>query len=115
MVSELQSEKTNKIGDRGELESIFLDCVEQVRQEIKKRKSLQQYSESGSLYADKIAAKSFGKMRKTSGGGFYQQTGLKTPGNRGSSSMGLRKSNQSAGQFLSADKQRVIELLMQND
>ena len=61
LVSELQSEKTNKIGDRGELEGIFLDCVEQVRQEIKKRKTLQQHSESGSLYADNRAAKSFGK------------------------------------------------------
>ena len=34
LITELQSEKTNKVGERSDLESIFLDCVDQVRQDI---------------------------------------------------------------------------------
>lgn len=110
LVTELQSEKTNRHGERSDLENIFLDCVEQVRQDIRKRKTFQ--TTASEYDAPSNGRQSNKNFRKTP---LAKSDGLYTPGTRGSTSMGLRKASKQANTFMSSDKSKVIELLMQND
>lgn len=85
-IKELRSDKSNYLSGRNELEEFFLECVEEVKKEIQKRKEHQTKSSRYSVVP--TTAKSLSSTKT---------------------------SKPKLGVFQNQDKFRVIELLMEND
>ena len=87
---QMRAEKVNFLSQRNELEEFFLQCIEEVRKEIVKRRSI------SSAYKTMKRSTSQSSMRK------QQQQSNQVP-------------NPKLEQYTSTDKKKVIELLMSNE
>ena len=91
---ELRCEKVDVASSRNELELFFLECVDEVKREISKRLDKQQLKQ-------KYSSRSTKAVTATSGQADLQDDDSQR--------------RIKAKQFQGIDKQRVIELLMEND
>lgn len=92
LVKEFKRDKVNEASDRSEFEKLFLQCVEEVKKEIKKRKELQV---ANMQFSNKTVRRNVVKNE------------FSTDANAPKESL--------SGDFLPKDKRKVVELLMEND
>lgn len=93
----LRADKVNFMTQRNELEEFFLQCIEEVRKDIVKRKTI---SSSYSTKKNMKRSTSTASMKMMGAGGSQQQE---------------EQANAKLDNFTATDKRKVIELLMSNE